>query len=82
MERLTHQEQQMFQELTQSSIGSVLASYLERTAVKMCDLRTLDGIDEIKRLARLEAVKIFEDSLLKYLKPSEQLEDVTPESYV
>lgn len=65
---LLKEELEMVKVLRGSATGRALVSYVERLMNSLCDIRTMEGVGEVERLGRLEAVKILETSLVRLLK--------------
>lgn len=70
--RLTDQDLKLFENLSKSNVGKSLIDYLTRLNNWLCDIRNMEGVEEEKRLARLEFANIMENHFIKKIQLSNE----------
>ena len=77
----TEKDIKVFEQLQNSRVGQGLMDYLERLNNWLCDIRNMEGVDENKRLARLEFSKLLNDYLIRKIKVGNPKKEVELNEY-
>lgn len=78
---LTEKDIKLFDNLSKSNIGRYLVDYLERLNDALCDIRNMEGVEEVKRQARLEFSRLLNEYLIRKIKVGNEAKNTNLNPY-